>query len=385
MLKENLSGTFEEDLKFLQTHGDVVVLKNKSEQAQVVVSPQLQGKVMTSTAGGLKGKSFGWINYDLISSGKNAEHINAYGGEDRLWLGPEGGQFSIFFPPGTEMTLKNWFTPKGIDTEPFNLISKSDSEVSMEASMRLMNYSKTEFDIKLKRQVKLLDSETIVRRLNIKPEGVKSVAYESKNVLINAGQNSWGRESGTLCIWILGMFRPSDQATVVVPFVQGEEESLGPVVTSDYFGEIPDDRLQIKDSCIFFKADGGFRGKLGVSVSRAKNVAGSYDPLNNLLTIIQYTIPSGDPAYINQLWEIQSEPFKGDVINSYNDGPVADGSQLGPFYELESSSPAAFLDPGEQIEHQHATYHFVGSKDQLNDISQEVFGVDLNAIVDVFK
>jgi hypothetical protein len=24
-------------------------------------------------------------------------HINVFGGEDRFWLGPEGGQFSIFF------------------------------------------------------------------------------------------------------------------------------------------------------------------------------------------------------------------------------------------------------------------------------------------------
>jgi hypothetical protein len=26
--------------------------------------------------------------------------MNAVGGEDRIWLGPEGGQLSIFFAPG---------------------------------------------------------------------------------------------------------------------------------------------------------------------------------------------------------------------------------------------------------------------------------------------
>jgi hypothetical protein len=41
-----------------------------------------------------------WVNRALIASGKIAQHMNAVGGEDRIWLGPEGGQFSIFFAPG---------------------------------------------------------------------------------------------------------------------------------------------------------------------------------------------------------------------------------------------------------------------------------------------
>jgi hypothetical protein len=255
----------------------------------------------------------------------------------------------------------------------------------MKASMHLTNFSKTEFDVELNRGIKLLDDEDINTRLKINSGEIKSVAYESNNILINKGTNTWTRESGTLCIWILGMFNPSEEAVVIVPFVVGEEEDLGPVVTSDYFGEIPPDRLQIKNGCIFFRADGKFRSKLGVSAKRAKDVAGSYDPLNNVLTVIQYTIPPGDPAYINQLWEIQEKPFEGDVLNSYNDGPLADGSQMGPFYELESSSPAAFLAPEEKIEHKHITYHFVGSKAELNPISEQVLGVDLDTISGVFK
>ena len=52
---------------------------------------------MTSTVGGSNSPSHGWINRELIEAGRNDPHINAYGGEDRFWLGPEGGQFSIFF------------------------------------------------------------------------------------------------------------------------------------------------------------------------------------------------------------------------------------------------------------------------------------------------
>ncbi len=47
---------------------------------------------MTSTAEGLYGLSFGWINRELIASKRFDEHINVFGGEDRFWMGPEGGQ-----------------------------------------------------------------------------------------------------------------------------------------------------------------------------------------------------------------------------------------------------------------------------------------------------
>ena len=62
------------------------------------------------------------------------------------------------------------------------------------------------------------------------------------------------------------------------------------------------------------------------------------------------------------MWEMQKEPFKGDVINSYNDGPPAPGQPpLGPFYELETSSPAlAPVARRARHTHVHRTFHFVG-------------------------
>ena len=81
----------------------------------------MQGRVLTSTAQGDDGLSFGWINRDLIASGERQEHMNAFGGEDRFWLGPEGGQYSIYFAPGTSFTLNNWYVPAEIDWDPFNI------------------------------------------------------------------------------------------------------------------------------------------------------------------------------------------------------------------------------------------------------------------------
>ena len=97
-------------------------LGGDSSSAQIIIVPAYQGRVMTSTADGNNGLSFGWVNHDLIASGKPAEHINAFGGEERFWLGPEGGQFSIYFKKGSEFKFENWYVPKEFDTErPLNL------------------------------------------------------------------------------------------------------------------------------------------------------------------------------------------------------------------------------------------------------------------------
>jgi hypothetical protein len=69
---------------------------------------------------------------------------------------------------------------------------------------------------------------------------------------------------------------------------------------------------------------------------------------------------------------------------TYNDGPLANGSQMGPFYELESVSPGAFLKPGEKLSHLHSIFHFTGNEQGLNDISLKTLGVSLKDIQSAF-
>jgi hypothetical protein len=38
---------------------------------------------------------------------------------------------------------------------------------------------------------------------------------------------------------------------------------------------------------------------------------------------------AGATDYVNSMWEDQKEPFSGDVVNSYNDGPTATGKTIG--------------------------------------------------------
>ena len=128
-----------------------------------------------------------------------------------------------------------------------------------------------------------------------------------------------------------GMFNPSPTTTIAMPFTPGPEPTLGPIVNDAYFGKVPADRLIVKDRPCLFRGDGQYRSKIGLPPSRALPVAGSYDAAGHVLTLVQYTRPGGRHRYVNSMWEIQREPYKGDVINSYNDGPPAPGKPpLGP-------------------------------------------------------
>jgi len=375
-------GTFAADVAFLGDHTEVVVLSDSSGRGQAVVLPQMQGRVMTSTAAGPEGYSFGWINREHVASGQFVEHINVFGGEDRFWLGPEGGQFSIFFEQGVPFDLDHWYTPAPIDTEAWDLIARTPNSARLQKTMRVKNYSNQVFNVRVDREVRVLERREALTVLGVRAgPGVAMVAFESNNTMVNLGPAPWKHKTGLLSIWILGMFKPSPETTIVVPFQTGPGDKLGPIVNDAYFGEVPADRLIVKDGVLFFSGDGQYRSKIGLSPQRAKDVLGSYDSVNGVLTIVQYNKPSDTADYVNSKWELQEQPYKGDTVNSYNDGPPAPGAKpLGPFYELESSSPAAALAPQESILHTHRTFHFTGNRSQLNRLALAVLDVSIGEI-----
>ena len=375
------AATFGEDVDFLRRHAKLIILAHPQSQARVAVCAEMQGRVLTSSASGDDGLSYGWINRKLIASGKNNPQFNAFGGEDRFWLGPEGGQFGLFFEPGKPFDLENWSTPSPLNEGSFDVAARQEDRAVFRKKMHLTNYSGARFHMGLWREIRLLTPRQIRAALPIAPSSeVQTVAFLSDNRITNIGKGAWEKASGLLSIWIIGMFRPSPSATVVIPFVPGREDELGPVVRH-YFGQVPADRLAVSGSHIFFRGDGMQRGKIGVSRKRACPVLGSYDTESGVLTIIQYTLPKKATDYVNSILEIQKAPYDGDVVNSYNDGPPEPGAKpFGPFFELETSSPAAPLIPGESVRHVHRTLHFRGPEPHLDALAKATLGVGLKEI-----
>jgi len=377
------ASTFVNDVNFLDRHTEVVILSaSRTSDALVAVCPQLQGRVMTSSAAGKGGLSYGWINRDLVASGERRPHINAYGGEDRFWMGPEGGQYSIFFAKGDPQDLAHWQTPAPFDSEGFDVAKQDVDTVLLRKKMHLVNASGAAFELELQREIRALAPAEPGKILGIMPTSfVRWVGFQSRNKITNTGDREWKKESGLLSTWILGMFRPSPETTIVVPFKAGPVEQYGPIVNDAYFGKVSPDRLRIRDGVIYFKGDGLQRSKIGVSPRRSLGVMGSYDAENETLTIVQYHQPKNVYDYVNSMWETQKEPFAGDVANSYNDGPASPGAApMGPFYELESSSPALALKPGLSFTHVHTTFHFQGPIEDLNAIALRVLNVTIAQI-----
>lgn len=381
--KDYKMGTYGYDADFLKKNNiEYLELKSKDGRARVLVVPKYQGRVMTTSANSNEGASFGWINYKLIESGKISPQFNPVGGEERFWIGPEGGPFSIYFKQGQEQVYENWKVPASIDTEEFELKGKDDNSLKFVKETTLTNASGTSFEINIERTVSLLSAKQVSSAFNIEiSDSVSFVGYQTDNKITNKGNNAWTKESGLLSIWMLGMFNPTPTTTVFIPY---NTQAKDAVVNDDYFGKVPADRLKTENGFIYFKIDGAYRSKIGVSPERATGICGSYDSEKKVLTVLWCSVPPDPQVYVNSKWGEQENPYEGDLINSYNDGPTEDGSIMGPFYEIETSSSAAALIPGQSVQHIQRVVHFSGKENELAVIVKKIFNVELNTITSRF-
>ena len=140
------STPFASDLAFLRSHTSPLLLGDASGP-QVVVAPEYQGRVLTSTVGGDAAPSFGWLGRAAISSRARQPHMNVFGGEDRFWLGPEGGQFALYFKKGDTFDLRTGKCPRASIGDPWDVVRQSPADVQFRKRLSLRNYSDTPFDI----------------------------------------------------------------------------------------------------------------------------------------------------------------------------------------------------------------------------------------------
>ncbi|MDE3247108.1 MAG: hypothetical protein KGO82_00520 [Bacteroidota bacterium] len=372
-------GSYAWDKQFLRQHtGETVELRSADSMSRVLLSAQYQGRVMTSTATGDTGISFGWINYNLIASGEKRRQFNPVGGEERFWMGPEGGQYSIYFKPGDSFNIGHWQVPAFIDTISWKTEKADEESAIFSTDASLQNFSGTPLSVHIERAIHLLSRNSLRGILHSDiSNGLSFVGFQTENKVTNTGKDAWKKETGLLSVWLLGMFTPGPETGVVIPFVPGPKSAS--LITSNYFGTVPPQRLQVTDSIVYFVCDGKYRSKIGISPKIAKPIAAAFDFKKNVLTVVIPEI-ARDSAYVNSKWEIQKEPYRGDVINSYNDGPLADGSQMGPFFEIESSSPALALPANGTALYRQTTCHFQGDYEKLRALAQQLLGVQLEEL-----
>lgn len=359
---------YDQEFNLLKPHLDLIEIARSD--AKVLIAPQLQGRVLTSCTYS-ENEGYGWINHNLIQSKKSQAHINTFGGEDRIWIGPEAGQFALFFKPGDDFSFDNWQTPACIDSEPFEVVWSKPSAVLMRKKCGLKNYQNFDFEVEIERQITIEDPVLMNQKLGNTP--VDHVTYSSANWLTNSSNKPWSKSTGLMNIWILGKFKPAPNCWAIIP-----EQDDAPI-NQNYFYANLKNRLFNQDGVVALQVDGTLKSKIGIAPQHDKNVLGSFDFDLNRLTTITYETDKSE-VFLNSEWEIQDQPYQGDVLNVYNDGPNPDGSILGPYYELETSSSSKELSPQESIYHKHTTSHFEGSFHDLNQVAQTLLHTDLNDV-----
>jgi hypothetical protein len=378
--------SFAEETALVEARAGRALVLEGARGVRVLASPGLQGRVLTLRVGGIE--STGFVNERAIEAGEVDPRFNNFGGVDRFWLGPEGGQFGLYFPPRADLSRETWRVPEALDRGAFSLAEADGAGAVLTRDMKVTSYAGRSFEVSVRREIRVLAAEDLHAELGVElPEGVCHGGVSSRNRLTNAGPEPWDPAKGLIGIWILGMFDGSDATVVIAPFRPGDDGTLGPPFNDDYFGRVSveaPERLKVLQNAVLFRADARRVGKFGISQRRTTGLAGAMDFARDLLTIVHFDVPPVLERYGNSTWvKEQREPYGGDAFQSYNSGVPGRPGELAaeaPFYELESASPVRPLRPGESLEHRHATHHFQGERGKLAAIARKLLGVDLEEV-----
>ncbi len=338
------------------------ILKGQNPARQVLVCPELSGRVMGTTRSGPNGVFGGFIDAKAFKEGITDIWDN-WGGEERYWLGPEGGQYGLMFG-GRKSCFENYTVQDGINNQPFKTleVSRLANSISMRSQMVLKNGMGTVFHAEVTRRITVLDACPYSLGQG---DQVDFVGFQSESRLTNVGDRPMTRETGVLAHWHLGQFPVDDHIIAVIPF--RPILSPDPPVREDYFkdfvigGVMPPNRYKILTASVLFKADGRVRTKIGQNRSRAMGLLGSYNLATDEIVMMDYDLyPNYE--YAASYWYDLPDPYNGDCISFSAEGPDREGGPKGRCYELESLSPALFLQPGQSFDWRTRTLHMTGPR-----------------------
>jgi len=340
---------------------------------------------MCSTFAREDGPVNGWVNESVIQTGKVDPVFNNFGGEERFWFGPEGGQFGLMFGRA-ESKFSNYCVQPGMSSLAYRVASGDERSVLMVADMTLENNSGTRFQLHVDRRICLLEGCPYDQAAKGK---VDFVAFQSENTVTNTGPEAWTREKGTLAMWCLGQFPEYSRPSVIVPVRSGRSARLSPPTVDEYFkdfclgGVFPSNRRASFSRFVLLKADGKVRGKVGIKKDRATGRLGSYNPDGHHLIIVDHDFyPELD--YATGYWRHYDNAFDGDALSVYIDGPEQPGGPEGLSYELETMSPALFLWSGQSFVYRNRTFHMRGRRADIAAICRRFLSARLSEI-DAFE
>ena len=365
------------------TKNQPYVLEGLRRGKKIVVAPSLVGRVMGTTVSGSRGQVLGWVNQSAIEQGMNKAPandwgFNNFGGEERFWFAPEGGQFGLCM--GRHLSgLEHYHTPAAFNTQPFKVLDSDRNSVMMKSRMRLANAKGTKFVMDVTRAIRAADACPYTLGCQ---KQVDFVGFESKNTVRNVDTKPVRRNQGALGMFLIGQFPSRARSIAIVPFKPGTNRQLGVPIREDYFAcchkqgkPLLPSRGKWKTGRDFslFKTAGKTSGKIGIGRQRTIPRLGCLDLDSNELIIMDFDFYP-EHEYVASYWRNLKDPYDGDTANFAWPGP------LGDCYEMEALSPALFLQPGQTFSQRNRIFHIFGPDHIISELCQRFFNVSREII-----
>ena len=303
---------------------------------RVAVCPEWNGRVMTSTCGGLEGDSFGCINVQAIDT----DSYDDFGGEDQWTLSPLIHSFAVESIKAHHAVLQH--------------------------TLRMADANGTSVECQLTREIFLLSrfqaSEMFDDAVTeaLKQIDVSVVGFYTENTVRSP-------ERVYIACRQRGMFNASPHTAVIVPAPPMSFLSEPFSVDIDYLGGAPHGRIRYLSKTLLIRADGQRQCQVTMPYSTAPPIIGAIERRSGTLTLWTFDLPK--------------EYELNDVIRIYNPGRLQ-GEELdwGTYYEMNCFSAARELEPEYPLTSSQCTLHINAANAVLDDLIRQIFGVTLEDV-----
>jgi len=332
--------SYRDSLNYLGSKTRIIELCNQIG-GRVVVCPDWNGRVMTSTCNGIDGNSFGFINVREI----DAQHVKEYGGESHLVLPLDDGPFEVDSMPQTP-------------------------------SVRMRHSARKTFEADIVRIVRLLDNHNIRLAfgsdvaVSLEQTDISYVGFVTVNSIINPHHGEpFSLLNENVSMRLCGMFNSGQSSIAIIPFQSdGESHLETSVVNTDFFGSSPHGRLRILPQAALLRADGKYRCRIAIPGKRAVSSFGAIDFRDGLLTLIKFDLSDFEDDSYEPVW-------------AYNHGPTEPGeTDFARYYEFNVSFPIHERHHNEVLTRHQYTLHINADNRTLAYLIQKFLGVDYEKV-----
>ncbi|MDR0326952.1 MAG: hypothetical protein LBI05_01510 [Planctomycetaceae bacterium] len=306
---------------------------------RVAVCPEWNGRVLTSTDGGLEGDSFGFVNVQAIDT----DHYEDFGGEDLWTISPLIHSFSVESIKENKAVLQR--------TLPMTDANGTHVEFHLTRSISMLN----------KRKIETFFDETVAESLE--QENVSVVGFRSENAV-------WSQEKAWVASRLRGMFNASPHMVIIVATPPEDDFALEPPPETfpaeiDYLGGSPHGRIRHLPQALLIRADGQGRCQTTMPCN-AVPMVGAVERRSGTLTLWTFDLPGDSDE---------------DVTRIYNSGRThPDEQEIAAYYEVNCFSATKKLHPEQSFTYSQCTLHINADNPTLDHLVRHLFSVSMEEI-----